>query len=44
MGCADLIIKGQVKVKHGSEIDHLEPSKVVLTDGTEIEADALVLA
>lgn len=44
VGCAELIINGQVKVKYGSEVDHLGPSKIVLKDGTELDADSVILA
>ena len=44
VGCAALIIDGRVKVKHGVEIDHLKKDSVVFTDGTELEADAIILA
>ncbi|KLO16754.1 dimethylaniline monooxygenase [Schizopora paradoxa] len=44
VGCAQLIIDGQVKVKHGNEIAAFKPKKVVFTDGTEIEADAVIFA
>ncbi|KAH9839722.1 uncharacterized protein C8Q71DRAFT_855041 [Rhodofomes roseus] len=42
-GCGQLIVDGKVKVQHG-EIDTLEGDAVVLTDGTRIPADVLVLA
>lgn len=44
VGCAELIINGQVKVVYGSEVDHLEPSKVILKNGTELDADSIILA
>ena len=44
VGCAELIISGKVKVKQGVEIDHLTDSTVVFTDGSELEADAIILA
>lgn len=44
MGCAELIINGQVKVEYGSEVDHLEPSKVILKNGTKLDADSIILA
>lgn len=42
VGCSQLIIDGQIKVKHGCEIAALKPRTVVFTDGTEIEADAVI--
>lgn len=44
VGCAELIINGQVKVEYGSEVDHLEPSKVILKNGTELDADSIIFA
>lgn len=44
VGCAELIINGQVKVEYGSEVDHLEPSKVILKIGTKLDADSIILA
>ncbi len=44
VGAARFIIDGQVKVKHGCEIAAFKPRKVVFTDGTEIEADAVIFA
>lgn len=44
VGCAELIINGQVKVEYGSEVDHLEPSKVILKNGTKLDADSIILA
>ncbi|EJC98968.1 FAD/NAD-binding domain-containing protein [Fomitiporia mediterranea MF3/22] len=44
VGCAELIINGKVKVKQGVEIDHLTEKTAVFTDGSELEADAIILA
>ncbi|KAH8113515.1 dimethylaniline monooxygenase [Phellopilus nigrolimitatus] len=44
VGCASLIINGSVKVKQGTEIDRLTPTGVVFADGSEQEADAIILA
>ncbi|EJC98971.1 uncharacterized protein FOMMEDRAFT_161183 [Fomitiporia mediterranea MF3/22] len=44
VGCAALIINGQVKVKQGVEIDHLTEKRVVFSDGFGLDADAIILA
>jgi len=44
VGCADLIRSGKVKIKHGAEIARLEKNSVIFTDGSSLEADAIVLA
>ncbi|KAJ7349008.1 hypothetical protein DFH08DRAFT_697838, partial [Mycena albidolilacea] len=44
VGCADLIRSGKVKIKHGVEIARLEKNSVIFTDGSSVEADAIVLA
>lgn len=44
VGAADMIISGQLKVESGSGIDHLTEHSMVLTDGREIQADAIVYA
>ena len=44
VGCAALIIEGKVKIKQGVEIDHLKKDSVVFTDGSELEADAIIFA
>ncbi|KLO13208.1 dimethylaniline monooxygenase [Schizopora paradoxa] len=43
-GCAQHIISGRIGVKQGVGIEHLTSDKVVFTDGSELEADAIVLA
>ncbi|THH07266.1 hypothetical protein EW145_g3496 [Phellinidium pouzarii] len=44
VGCASLIINGKVKVKQGTELDHLTSTGVVYKDGSDEEADAIILA
>ncbi|PKZ64393.1 FAD-dependent oxidoreductase [Gordonia terrae] len=43
VGASELIADGTIKLAHG-QLDHLTESSVVLTDGTEIEADVVVYA
>ncbi|MGW9267054.1 flavin-containing monooxygenase [Gordonia terrae] len=43
VGASELIADGTIKLVHG-QLDHLTASSVVLTDGTEIEADVVVYA
>ena len=43
VGASQLIIDGEVKLAHGN-IDHFEEDAVVLTDGTRLPADLVVLA
>lgn len=44
VGSSQVIGSGEVAVKHGVEIDHLTRNGVVFTDGTDMEADLIVLA
>ncbi|KAF9003756.1 FAD/NAD-P-binding domain-containing protein [Hymenopellis radicata] len=44
VGCADLIIAGKVKVKQGVEIAEYEKNTVVFTDGSTLDADAVIYA
>ncbi|KAF7294094.1 hypothetical protein MKEN_01456000 [Mycena kentingensis (nom. inval.)] len=44
MGCGQLIIDDEVKIKQGVEITHFEPNAVVFADGTKLDADVVVLA
>lgn len=44
VGCSDLIVSGDIKVKQGCEIERLEGRTVHLSDGTTTEADLLVVA
>ena len=43
IGASELIAKGAIRLVRG-QVDHLAEHSVVLTDGTEIEADAVVYA
>ena len=43
VGASQLIIDGEVKLAHGN-IDHFEEDAVVLTDGSRLRADLVVLA
>lgn len=44
VGASGLVLRGEVKVKSGVTIDHVNPKSVTLTDGTELPADLVVLA
>ena len=44
VGASDLIADGRIKLKPGVEIDHLEATEVVFTDGSRMNVDLLVLA
>lgn len=44
VGCAELIADGKVKVRQGSGVARFTETGVVLEDGTELEADVVVLA
>jgi putative flavoprotein involved in K+ transport len=44
VGASDLIIDGSVKLASGVNIERINPNSVTLTDGTELEADLIVLA
>ena len=43
-GGADLIADGRIKVKSGVSIDHLTETSIVFSDGSEMAADAVILA
>lgn len=43
-GVADLIDKGDVRVKQGVEIARFTESSVRFTDGTDIEVDSVIFA
>ncbi|MER7072414.1 NAD(P)/FAD-dependent oxidoreductase [Terrabacter sp. NPDC000476] len=43
IGASELVAKGAIRLVRG-QVDHLEEHSVVLTDGTRIEADAVVYA
>lgn len=42
--CCQSIVDGKVQVKSQVEIDHFEPDAIVLSDGSRVEADVVVLA
>ncbi len=44
VGACDLIIDGSVHLKSGVTIDEIKPKSVILSDGTELDADLIVLA
>ena len=44
VGACDLIIDGSVKLAPGVNIERINKNSVTLTDGTELEADLIVLA
>lgn len=44
VGCSQLIIDGKIKVKQGQEITEVKPHGLAFSDGTELEADEIVLA
>jgi hypothetical protein len=44
VGCAQLIIDGKVKVKHGVELARASADTVTFTDGSELKADAIIFA
>lgn len=44
VGASDLIADGQIKLKSGVNIEQIKENSVVLTDGTELPADLIVLA
>lgn len=44
VGASQLIIDGSVKLRSGVNIDHIKEHSVVLTDGSELPADLIVLA
>jgi cation diffusion facilitator CzcD-associated flavoprotein CzcO len=44
VGASEMIIDGQIKVRSAVGVDHLTEREVVLTDGTTLAADMLVLA
>jgi putative flavoprotein involved in K+ transport len=43
IGASELVAKGAIRLVRG-QVDHLSENAVVLTDGTQIEADAVVYA
>jgi putative flavoprotein involved in K+ transport len=44
VGACDLVIDGSIKLKSGSDVDHLTENAVVLKDGTELPADLVIYA
>ena len=44
VGACQLVIDGKIKLKAGSDVDHLTETAVVLKDGTELPADLVVYA
>lgn len=44
IGASDLVARGEIKLKSPVEIDHLTEHTVVLSDGTELDADLVVYA
>lgn len=44
VGASELVAEGKIKLKSGVSIDHIKAHSVVLTDGTELEADLIVYA
>lgn len=44
VGASELVANGSVKLKSGVNIAQIRPKSVVLTDGTELEADLIVYA
>ncbi len=44
VGASDLVAGGQIKLKSGVEVERLTENSVVLSDGSELHADLVVLA
>ncbi len=44
VGASDLVANGEIKLKSGVSIECIKPNSVVLTDGTELDADLIVYA
>jgi putative flavoprotein involved in K+ transport len=44
VGASDLVADGDIKLKSGVSIEKIKPKSVMLTDGTELEADLIVYA
>ncbi len=44
VGASQLVIDGKIKLRSGVNIERIEPNSVVLTDGSELPADLIVLA
>jgi putative flavoprotein involved in K+ transport len=44
VGASELVADGEIKLKSGVGIEHINPRSVTLTDGTELPADLIVYA
>ena len=44
VGASELVADGEIKLKSGVSIKHINPHSVTLTDGTELPADLIVYA
>ncbi|KAF7557274.1 hypothetical protein G7Z17_g775 [Cylindrodendrum hubeiense] len=44
VGASDLIINGKIKIKQGQEVEKVLPHGLKFADGSELEADEIVLA
>ena len=44
VGASELVAQGKIKLKSAVTIDHIKSNSVVLTDGTELDADLIVYA
>jgi len=44
IGASDLVANGDIKLRSGVEIESIKENSVVLSDGSELEADAVVFA
>jgi len=44
VGASELIINGDIKLRANVSIDHVKSESVVLTDGSELPADVIILA
>jgi NADH dehydrogenase FAD-containing subunit len=44
VGISKLVISGRVQVKYGAEVASFKEESVVLSDGSEIPADAVIFA
>ncbi|MER8748027.1 NAD(P)/FAD-dependent oxidoreductase [Mesorhizobium sp. M1050] len=44
VGASDLIISGQIKVRSATTIEEIRQKSVVLSDGSELDADAIIYA
>jgi len=44
VGASELVADGEIKLKSGVSIEHINPRSVTLTDGTELPADLIVYA